>query len=317
MSGSILKRLLKRYSSGTASEAERFLVEKWYGSFGDLGDQIPGLESFELATETKNRMFNKINSRTQKPLRQWYQQPAIRIAASLVIVTSIILLLIPYKQSEKPDLLIYQTVKGENKKITLPDSTLVWLNANTRLEVLSDYAGDFRKVNLVGEAYFQVRPDPERPFIITSGELQTKVLGTSFNVSAYPVLSDIKVAVNTGKVSVSKGNQSLATLTPGKAIHYNRQTQQVMLIEEGGATQSSWRNGRVMLDDASFDELALRFGNMFNTTLSSRENAVRQLRFRLMIDNTLPMEDNLKIITGIHQLKFRKTNENEIELYYK
>lgn len=315
MNDSILKRLLKRYSSGSASSVERFLVDSWYSSLTNLGNQTPGLETAELEVETKSRMFSNITAHGHMANKLWYQQPVVRIAASLVLVSVLIWLLYPYQKEVQLSAGIYHTSKGQIKKITLADRTEIWMNGNSTLAVLPNYASKVRKVKLIGEAYFQVTHNLEKPFIIVSDDIETQVLGTSFNVSAYPKLNHIEVAVTTGKVSVSKAGQLLGSLLPGKGIQYNKQSHQVKLLDLDTTTPLNWRNGQVILDDVNFDELAAQFDNMFNLSLYSTDQTVKQLRFRLMLNKKLPMKENLKIITGIHHLKFRETNEHRIEIY--
>lgn len=91
---------------------------------------------------------------------------------------------------------------GKKTQFTLPDGTRVFLNANSKLEYSSQYKDDIvRKVKLVGEAFFTVKRDTLRPFIVESGDLQTQVLGTSFNVNAFSE-SEISVAVEEGSVQL-------------------------------------------------------------------------------------------------------------------
>jgi transmembrane sensor len=315
MSGSILKRLLKRYTSGTANSAERFLVDRWYHSFAEQGSTTPGLETEAQELETKNRMFSKIRTHDNITVKLWYKRPFVHIAASLVLVSIFAWLMYPQQQTAELKATIYQTAKAEIKKITLADRTEIWLNGNSQLTVLTGYAGKFRKVKLTGEAYFQVKHNPESPFIIASDGIETQVLGTSFNVSAYPKLKTIEVAVNTGKVSVSKSGLLLGSLTPGQGIQYDKLSQQAKRINVNTNTLLNWRNGQVMLENVSFDELAEKFSNMFNINLYTSGKTVKQLRFRLMINRKLSMKENLKIITGIHHLKYQETNEHEIEIY--
>ncbi|MFT3946991.1 MAG: FecR domain-containing protein [Agriterribacter sp.] len=106
-------------------------------------------------------------------------------------------------KATEPALVRISTVTGEGKKIRLPDSTEVWLSPSSTLEYPSVFAGTLREVKLSGEAFFEVTHDKSRPFIIHSGNIETKVLGTSFNIQAYDNQEEINVTVVTGKVNVS------------------------------------------------------------------------------------------------------------------
>ena len=95
------------------------------------------------------------------------------------------------------------TGTAQRKTIQLPDGTQVWLSPSTLVEYPSVFEGDTREVKLSGEAFFEVAHDASHPFIITSDNIQTKVLGTSFNIQAYHNQKKIAVMVVTGKVKIS------------------------------------------------------------------------------------------------------------------
>lgn len=95
------------------------------------------------------------------------------------------------------------TATGQWKSIRLTDGTQVWLSPSSTLEYPAVFAGNLREISLSGEAFFEVAHDAQRPFIIHSGNIETKVLGTSFNIQAYDNQEDISVTVVTGKVNVT------------------------------------------------------------------------------------------------------------------
>ncbi len=114
-----------------------------------------------------------------------------------------------YQQSDNltkvvvPTEVIKQTAFGQKQIIRLPDGSIVHLNAGSKLAYTEPFQGNKRKVTLIGEAFFEVARDEQRPFVIHSGVVSTKVLGTSFNVRAYPDEHEIVVSVETGKVGVN------------------------------------------------------------------------------------------------------------------
>src|SRR5699024_7548604 len=90
--------------------------------------------------------------------------------------------------------------KGQRSQFKLSDGTQVWLNSDSRLEVPAQFSGDLREVYLEGEAFFDVAPNPDNPFLIYAGESITKVLETEFNLQAYPD-EKVQIAVKEGKVA--------------------------------------------------------------------------------------------------------------------
>src|SRR5439155_2315167 len=104
----------------------------------------------------------------------------------------------------------------EQKYLLLPDSTQVWLNAASSLEFPEAFQSGKREVYLVGEAFFDVKHAENRPFIIHTGNVTTRVVGTAFNIKGYPDQPDVIVSVKRGKVQVSKNEKLVATLTVGQ-----------------------------------------------------------------------------------------------------
>ena len=141
-----------------------------------------------------------------------YRLRRISIAAASVIVCMLAAYLVNYKfdgkdelakQVENTQTIEVNTGTAQRKTIQLPDGTQVWLSPSTLLEYPSVFEGDTREVKLSGEAFFEVAHDASHPFIITSDNIQTKVLGTSFNIQAYHNQKNIAVMVVTGKVKIS------------------------------------------------------------------------------------------------------------------
>ncbi|QHL86635.1 DUF4974 domain-containing protein [Nibribacter ruber] len=133
------------------------------------------------------------------------------------------------------------TLTGERKVFYLPDSSRVVLNENSTLRYLASFEGDERKVELTGEGFFEVQKNPSKPFLITSGDAQTKVLGTSFNVWALKDEKEVAVTVSTGKVSFSSlQTQNNVILTPGFTGRLNANGQvEKQLTEE--ALAPTWQ----------------------------------------------------------------------------
>lgn len=124
-------------------------------------------------------------------------------------------------------LLHINTTTGEGKNIKLPDGTQVWLSPSSVLEYPASFRGkDLREINLSGEGFFEVAHDPAHPFIIHSGNIETRVVGTSFNIQAYDNQEEINVMVVTGKVNVSnRANvENVELVANQRAVFYRNTT---------------------------------------------------------------------------------------------
>ncbi|WP_207421366.1 FecR family protein [Desertivirga brevis] len=139
---------------------------------------------------------------------------------------------------------------GTVKRLLLPDSTEIWLNSGSKLSYLSNFGtAEVRKVKLSGEAYFKVKRDTLRPFTIESGQLNTRVLGTSFTIRAFPGEQASKVTVHTGKVAVHKVTDSsgLVHLLPNQSASLNRETGRFLKEDvDNDAEARAWVDGNLV-----------------------------------------------------------------------
>jgi transmembrane sensor len=151
------------------------------------------------------------------------------------------------------------TPRGGQYQLVLSDGTKVWLNSASSMRFPVAFAGEQRKVEITGEAYFEVAHNPSMPFVVRKGETEVKVLGTHFNVNAYEDESEIKVTLLEGKVRVGKGREE-ALLAPG-------QQAQIAPAPAGGIKVASnvdldevvaWKNGKFQFGEAAEVEDVLR-----------------------------------------------------------
>lgn len=121
------------------------------------------------------------------------------------------------------------TLTGESRLIRLSDGTKIWLNPSSSLEYPQVFSNKKREVRLSGEAFFEVAHNPALPFIIYSGMLQTKVLGTSFNIKAYDNQENIAVTVVTGRVKVSNDERvDSIELLPNQRAVFDKKTDRLI-----------------------------------------------------------------------------------------
>ncbi|MFC3197131.1 FecR family protein [Parapedobacter deserti] len=147
---------------------------------------------------------------------------------------------------------IRQAASDENKVIQLSDGTTVWLNSSSKLEYPQHFErGKPREVSLIGEAYFEVERAEEWPFIVHAAEVKTSVLGTAFNVKAYPGSAAVTVAVKHGKVAVSKSGEPLAVLKDNQELRIPLATQDHPVLERqlSSKVAGNWKAGYLDYED--------------------------------------------------------------------
>ena len=165
---------------------------------------------------------------------------------------------------------------GKILKLELSDGTVVLLNSESKLTFPKEFGSAKREVKLEGEAYFQVAHEQDRPFIIRTGELHTQVLGTSFNISAYPEYRKVSVTVNTGKVGVylknAKGSDHSTFITPNQQVLFNKTSRKMTYNKYVNAKDfSAWSSGRLIFRDKLLNEAVLEITRKYNVRIELNE----------------------------------------------
>jgi transmembrane sensor len=161
------------------------------------------------------------------------------------------------------------TKAGEKREIRMSDGTIVWLNAASSLRYPDEFDGNTREVMLEGEAFFDVARDSSRPFTIHSGEVETRVLGTSFNIKAYHDDATISVGVLTGKVQVTETDSKKAfQLLPDQQVVFNKKNKETTKREGGvKAGLLAWKEGKAQFRNNTFAEVMTTLERTYGVTI--------------------------------------------------
>jgi transmembrane sensor len=233
-------KILHRYNSGTCTEEERQLVEAWFKAMEDGED-----ETFSNKTETavKDQLWNKLNGEldlphSDKPGFSFWNVGRVAAAFACILV-SIFLVKRYFSDTVSESNTIVsaggKTIRFVNTtqtthRLALQDGSIVTLQPGSELKYPEVFTSK-REVYLTGEAFFEVAKDAEHPFLVYTHEVTTKVLGTSFRITAYEQEKEIIVVVKTGKVSVftqprmdssAKSAAQEFILTPNQQVVYDR-----------------------------------------------------------------------------------------------
>ena len=145
---------------------------------------------------------------------------------------------------------LYNTIttpRGGQYQITLPDETKVWLNAESSLRFPTAFTGKDREVQLSGEAYFEVRADKDKPFLVKSGSAETRVLGTHFNIMAYGDEGPVRTTLLEGVVSMGQEEQS-ALLLPGEQGQFDPNKRIIATRTVNTTAVVAWKDGYYYFD---------------------------------------------------------------------
>ncbi len=307
-----LKRLITHYHKGKTSPAECYIVEQWLESFQDDEPDITiGDTNFLISFQqgVVDRAFAN-----KKSLQIHRNRLRAFAAAALLLCVASVSLTFYIKQSDRMQNTVVHKIytdSKEMKRLILPDSTVVYLNINSSLEIANRFGKLKREVSLKGEAYFEVTHDALKPFKIQADGLDIRVIGTSFNVNTQHSLGDISVDVNSGVVEISDRVKLLAVLYAEDGLTYDRKGMAFKLLRIP-AGKSNWWKGVNVLTNASFSKLAEVLYNLYGVTLHSNDPALRKLSYTLTVRSTSTLKQTLDQISAMLNKKHRKEGDKII-----
>jgi len=314
----LFKELLRKYRSGKASPEEIKLVEDWYASFGETFPQKDcktktALRN-ELHTRLQRELFPNRSPRLNKQIRRLL--PKAAVAAMIFLVIGIGVWSFIYRNgtrgvAEKRKWVEFSVGHGKLKKVQLPDSTFAWLNAGTKIGFSLPFGSMKREVTLLeGEVFFDVKPNPTKPFIVHANGLDARVLGTSFTVRSYKDLNELRISVATGMVQITDNQkQPLGILHPGEEVVYNKKTLVSAIRQVDVETRKAWISGVTYLSEVPFAELSIVFRNVYGTPLKAGKKAIALQRYSIQLDRSTQQEDLIHAICAIHNNRFRKEGD--------
>ena len=191
--------------------------------------------------------------------------------------------------------------EGKDTKIVLADGSEVWLNAGSSLSYPTRFTGTCRRVNLKGEAYFKVRHDAHRPFIVDASGWQTKVLGTQFNMRSYSA-ADTHVTLVEGKVSVNTFS-SHAVLSPGEDASVVSGRLQVKDVNVDDMI--CWRDGIQLFDNASLRDILIQMGSWYNMNVVCRNEKGINAHYHFMYDRKESVEKSVEMLRELSKVKLK------------
>lgn len=316
-------RIIDRYLAGEATLAERNLVDDFFNA------QEPKklLENATLSDE----MWRAVEARLHKA-----GSPAVNVRRrnkrAYVVVSTVIVLLLSaglfyYYQRQadnvSPTMITRASAYGQKLIVTLTDSSKVYLNSGSSISYPPVFAPGVREVVLNGEAFFEVKRDTSRPFIVRSGNVTTKVLGTSFNVQAFAG-QPISVTVATGKVQVEALHPSKES--DDKVVEERvilRPLEQATLHDDGLITTEvdtakflAWKNNILRFDDASIADVAHELERWYNIQIAIENDRILNCRINGQFKDQ-SLVSVLKSIHYMYNIDFKYTNQTQIILYGK
>ena len=208
---------------------------------------------------------------TRQSRNGWWEW-TMRIAAMLSIPLAMGVLMLANQDEESKAVAQMMEVKtnpGMSTTVVLPDSTVVQLNSESTLRYPAFFSDDSRRVELKGEAYFYVKHDARKRFVVnTPHQSQVEVYGTSFNVEAYESDNKVSATLVEGKIGFrykdTEGTERSVRLSPHQKVVYQLSTGMAKLYATDCLVETSWKDGKLIFDNTPLEEILRMLGKRFN-----------------------------------------------------
>lgn len=320
-----------RYLTGSALLTEKKNFEAWLRESGEHRKQYEELKKYwELTGKVYydeepdkpaawSRIYKVTIGKTEtNRIRMRHRQYFIRALAAASILISFGILFkiaVDFGYIGKGKLISYAATNSI-RKIILSDSTVIWLNKNSKLEAPPKFYGRRRKVYLQGEAFFKVKRNPERPFQITAKNTLTEVLGTSFDIRAFTGEVATTVYVATGKVAFSPLNDATKKilLTPGMKGYYKNGDQQPVSLSNTNNNYLAWKTKELNFHNMPLTEVCQTLGEYYKITIKADPEKAKDYLFTGDFRD-LPMDQVFNIIATTLDIKFEKDG-NQIKVVF-
>jgi transmembrane sensor len=314
-----LEEFLGYVQQADHDEQLRTLISEVYADLKDEGAVVPHVDehgrlvlndyTHEPATYIQQSIPAPSLKRQRRLSTAGYLVPALAI-----IIIGIVLITTRVHRTEAKALAAAaltkkSTNRSESKFILLDDSTQVWLNAATSLEFPDRFDPKKREVFLSGEAYFDVKHAEKIPFVIHIGDISVTVLGTAFNIKAYPGQKNITVAVSRGKVKVTRKDGSEVTLVKDQQLKLNENSQETAGKNIPGETIAGWQHGNINYDDEPLKDIISDMERVYNVSIYINNKTVADQEISTSFKKEIGIEQALQVLCRLTDTELRKTKD--------
>lgn len=333
MKNNTIEMLLFAYFSGQTTEQEEKELLEWLEAdeankkiMAEMTDwwamsHVPLFMSDRKA-DFKEHFSHLINT-SQAPAKPKVYHFALlgRIAAAVLLLLMVgvsFYYIGKNTQTINQEIAYYETVVplGSQTKVVLPDKSVVWINAGSTLRYSDNLSTNRREVMLEGEAYFEVTRDSLKPFIVKSGNLDVKVIGTSFNVKAYNDEETIDVVLLTGKIEVYKEQKGSENnnmeLMPNQMLTYNKETEDMYVSLVNGSEYNTWKDGRLTFAQQPFLRIAKDIERKYNIRIDINSNFLKNEVFSGSFTNEQTLDDILREIDVDKKYQWTQTGSTYV-----
>ncbi|MDP3469375.1 MAG: FecR domain-containing protein [Daejeonella sp.] len=315
MNNKYFSELLNKYLKHEASEEESELLIKHYNLFeseADIFDSLSQHRKADIRNEIENRIWDEILDDEILPKDVsssnnglWLK--FLAVAAVLLIVFSAGLYFLKNEPVKQANVISRLTDIKENRLIQLPDGSTVILRPGAKLNYPSSFDGlAKREVYLDGQAYFDIKHNSSKQFIIHTGKLKTIVLGTAFEINAWSDDSSIRVTVSRGKVRVEdQSNRTLGVIMPNQQITYNKASKNIVQKVVNAPEYLEWKEQDLLLSDVTVAEATKLLESRYKVEIMISDDSISSKRFTTIVRKGETLDQILKSISEFNEAVFQ------------
>ncbi|NDV82214.1 FecR family protein [Bacteroides sp. 51] len=300
--------ILHKYFKGIVSQKEEELILEWVEASEEnrkVFQKERMLYDISLFSNEKQQTKVTKNGRILY-MAKW----SFRVAASVLIILSCGLLFNEYKYSQSSQIQAITVPAGQRAEIVLADGTKVWLNARSTLTYAANFGKDSRNVELDGEAYFEVVKNSKMPFFVNTEHNKIKVVGTSFNVSAYQGSNEFETTLVEGIVDIynREDDKMITRLTKDQFFAANGGNYQKKYLHSYEFLR--WKEGLYCFDDTPFKCLLDKLEKYYSVNITVERPNILDYQCTGKFKENDGIEHILKVIQKDHIFSYT-INENK------
>ena len=304
--------IIIRYLENRCSEEDFVLINEWMKESDENAGELFRMEEiyqlgkfpFEeenLVVRAERRLGRRLEQENQKKQEVFKLRSVLRYAAAIVGVMVLAAGLAYWFRNKAEELVVASAAHGQVREMLLPDGTKVWLNQSSVLKYPRAFEGKERHVYLDGEAYFEVNKTGH-PFIVSTQGMQIEVLGTTFNISAYPG-EEYQATLVSGSVKVDTGEGQSLVLKPSQQASLIPGSGNIQVRTVDTAFYTSWVKGKINFKDQRLEDIMRTLSRWYNIEVDYSDEALKNLRFGCYVnryEEIAPFLELLEATENIH-----------------
>ncbi len=325
-----IEKIRSKFIGGKASVDELKLLDEWLARHPEERKALfydkDILDAYTFISDSKNYSPEQEFMRFRSRLKHARPSESVRLPSFLRIAAVIVLAFIlggvvhslffgaHFQQHPMPDeSRVISVPKGQVSQLFLADGTRIWINSESTVQAPSVFKGENRTVKLSGEAYFEVAEDPDHPFHVEVDGQLIEVLGTSFNVRAYPDSREVQTTLSKGsvKLQTSKGYMMLE---PGQQAELDRLTGEITLNKVNTANYEAWKEGRYEFVNENLIEVFHMVERWYDVELIYDESEFRNMNFSGVIRRNKPAEHFMILLGHSIPITYEMIGQDKIKI---